>query len=187
VQTPKARPFARLAGTLLVSSAVVCAAGTAHADVSSWFFAGGGAAVVDQPTFGKSPIGLMQLETGMGTPPTNALVVGGLLKTMTFFGHGTDLALVARVATVGFVRGSWGVAVDAGGFERWWGPVGSGGGIGALVLGAPVGIQASAFAETGTSDMRTFGFTIGVDLMRLTVHRTTALSYWTNPYRLDPR
>jgi hypothetical protein len=182
VPTKNAPRIVKLSFVLLFSLAAVCSAKTARADVSSWFFAGGGAAAFDPAVPGKSLIGLMQLETGMGTSPVHPFVVGGLLKTMTFFGQGTDLVLAARVATRGFVLGNWGLALDAGGFERWWGPLGSSGGIGALVLGGPVGIQATAFGEIGTGDMRTFGFTLGIDLMRMTVHRTTGLGHWTNPY-----
>lgn len=180
--TKNATRIVKVCAVLLLSSAAVFSAKTARADVSSWFFAGGGAATFDQKSSGSDTAGLMQLEAGMGTSPAHPFVVGGLLKTMTFFGHGTDLALVARVATRKFVLGDWGLALDAGGFERWWGPLGSSGGIGALVLGGPVGIQATAFGEIGSGDMRAFGFTLGIDLMRMTVHRTTGLGHWTNPY-----
>jgi hypothetical protein len=175
------RRTAKILGALLFCGAVVSWPCAARADVSSWFFVGGGAAGF-RPAFPDKPlIGVMQIETGMGTSPVHPIVVGGLLKSMTFFGHGTDLAITARVATRGFVLGDWGVALDAGGFERWWG-VGSAGGIGALVLGGPVGIQATAFGEIGTGEVKTFGATIGIDLIRMTVHRTTATGHWLNPY-----
>jgi hypothetical protein len=35
--------------------------------------------------------------------------------------------------------------------------------------------------------MRTFGFTIGIDLLRMTVHRTTGREYWQNPQGADGR
>jgi hypothetical protein len=184
VPTTNVRRAQKLCSVLLLSSAAVCSTRLARADVSSWFYAGGGAAAFDPHAAGDSASGLMQLETGMGTAPNHPLIVGGLLKTMTFFGRGTDLALVARAASRGFVAGSWGLAVDAGGFERWWGPVWSEGGIGALVLGAPLGIQATVFGEIGTGDMRAFGMTIGIDLLRMTVHRSTGLEHWQNPNRL---
>jgi hypothetical protein len=173
----------RIVAQAALSCALICTAGAARADVSSWAFLGGGAAGLERAGTTDWPAGLMQLEIGMGTPASHPFVVGGLLKTMTFFGHGTDLAIAAWLAPRGFVVGDWGLALDAGGFERWWGPVHSEGGIGALVLGAPLGLQATAFGELGSSDEHTYGFTIGVDLMRMTVHRTTGLEHWQNPYQ----
>ncbi|HEY3595337.1 MAG TPA: hypothetical protein VGL13_15730, partial [Polyangiaceae bacterium] len=66
-------------------------------------------------------------------------------------------------------------------FERFWrdDSVGFAGGI---VLGAPYGIQLSAMTEQGSNDVRLFGVTVGVDLLRLTVYRTTGQNYWPNPF-----
>ena len=167
----------------LLGASVALSAEPARADVTSWFFAGGGAAAFTPDVTGKWPNGIMLLETGMGSPPTGPLVVGGLFKTVTFFGHGTDLALVVRTATGGFVHGGFGLAIDAGGFERFWG-LSSAGGFGAIVLGAPLGIQASAFAQIGTNDVRGYGGIAGIDLLRLTVHRSTSRNYWPNPFQV---
>lgn len=124
----------------------------------------------------------MQLEMGMGSAPYASVIVGGLLKTMTFFGQGTDLALVTRAATGGFVRGGFGLALDAGGYERWWGPENSSGFMGSIILGAPFGLQLAAMTEQGANSTRVYGATIGVDFLRLTVYRTALASFWPNPF-----
>src|SRR5438132_1713788 len=88
--------------------------------------------------------GALQLEMGVGSPPHGAVVVGGLLKTMTFFSKGTDVVFAPRVATGGFVRGGFGLALDAGAYQRWWGPENSTGFMGSVILGAPFGLQLAA-------------------------------------------
>jgi len=147
----------------------------AKADVSSWFYVGGGMTALSS----EQRQGTLQAELGMGSPPSGILILGGLVKTLTFFGEGSDVALVARIASGGFVRGGFGFALDGGGYERWWGES-STGFIGALVLGAPYGIQLTGLTERGSGDVRTYGATIGIDFLRLTVYRTTSQSYWPN-------
>ncbi|HEX9295340.1 MAG TPA: hypothetical protein VF881_05880 [Polyangiaceae bacterium] len=147
----------------------------ARADVSSWFYVGGGMTALSA----EQRPGTLQAELGMGSTPSAMVIVGGLMKTLTFFGHGSDLALVARMASGGFVRGGFGFALDGGGYQRWWGES-STGLIGALVLGAPFGIQVTGMTERGSNDVRTYGATVGIDFLRLTVYRTTATSYWPN-------
>ena len=69
----------------------------------------------------------------LGTPPASL-----------FFGGRSSQSYFATVpiwrsrtgATGGFVQGGWGLAIDAGGYQRFLGE-GSQGGLGALVLGAP--------------------------------------------------
>ncbi len=123
----------------------------------------------------------MQLELGMGTSPASSVVVGGVVKSLTFFGRGTDMALAVRGATGGFARGEWGMALDVGPFQRWWG-VANATGIGAsLSLGAPFGLQASAIFEEGNHDARVLAFVVGIDLMRMSVYRTAGLSWMPNP------
>jgi hypothetical protein len=107
-------------------------------------------------------------------------VVGGVFKTLTFFGRGTDLALTFRTATGGFVRGGFGVALDLGGYERFW-ETGSEGFIGALVLGAPLGLQLTATTQQGTNDLHAYTATLGIDFLRLTVYRNVGGGYWPNP------
>jgi hypothetical protein len=153
----------------------------ARADVTSWFYAGGGMMAL---THDKGPTdrpGTLQLEMGVGSPPHGPVTVGGLMKTMTLFGQGTDLALVTRGATGGFVRGGFGVALDAGAYQRWWGPENSTGFMGSLVVGAPFGLQLAATTEQG-SNVHVYGATVGIDFLRLTVYRTALSNFWPNPF-----
>ena len=124
---------------------------------------------------------VLQLETGMGTPPSRDIIVGGLLRTQTNFGDGTDLSLSLRLATHGFVNGDWGAALDLGGYQRWWGPE-STGFIGGLSLGAPWGITLSATALRGTESALGFAAVLGIDLARLTVYRRSGSNWWKNPF-----
>jgi len=153
----------------------------ARADVSSWFYAGGGATQLKGETLPTVRPGTLQLELGMGSPPDGVLIVGGLFKMMTFFSEGTDLALTTRFASGGFVRGGFGIALDAGGYQRWWGRS-STGFLGAVVLGAPLGLQLTAMTEQGTENVHSYGGTIGIDFLRLTVYRTTLRDFWPNPF-----
>lgn len=152
----------------------------ARADVTSWLYLGGGIA---SSHFAQGPTGrpgTLAFELGMGSPPDKDVIVGGLFKTFTYFDDGTDFALALRGASGGFVRGGFGFAIDAGAYQRFWG-ASSTGFVGALVLGAPFGIQLEATTQQGSSDVRVYGATIGIDFLRLTVYRTAVQSYWRNP------
>jgi hypothetical protein len=151
------------------------------ADVSSWLFVGGGASSLDQASEDATTQPLLQIETGMGSPPGGALIVGGLGRLQTHFGAGTDLGLALRVATHGFANGDWGGAVDLGGYQRWWGK-GSTGGAGALVLGAPWGLTLNLGAHLGTDDARGFTAALGIDFARLTVYRRSGENWWKNTF-----
>jgi hypothetical protein len=169
---------------LPIASAVVLAAlyaGEARADVTSWFYAGGGMMAMTHAQLPTDRPAALQVEMGVGSPPHGSVIVGGLVKTMTFFGQGTDLAFVARGATGGFVRGGFGVALDAGVYQRWWGVDDSTGFLGSLVLGAPFGLQLAATTEQG-SNVHVYGATLGIDFLRLTVYRTALSSFWSNPF-----
>jgi hypothetical protein len=124
---------------------------------------------------------MFQLETGLGSPPSDALIVGGLGRMQTHFGQGTDLGLAVRLALHGFVNGDWGGAIDLGGYQRWW-ETGSTGVTGALVLGAPWGITLSLGTHFGTNDARGYTAALGIDLARLTVYRRTGSSWWKNTF-----
>ncbi|MGE0323996.1 MAG: hypothetical protein AB7K71_29805 [Polyangiaceae bacterium] len=174
----------RAVRALVGVSALLAATGAstpARADVSSWLYLGGGASRLDdrsaEPRFSPD----LQLDTGLGTPPADSLILGGLLRMQTHFGRGTDLGLLVRGATHGFVNGDWGLAVDVGPYQRWWG-VGSSGVWGGLNLGAPWGITASASAGFGSEESQTYSFTIGIDLARLTVYRRSGEDWWRNPF-----
>jgi hypothetical protein len=171
--------LARLSAPLVLFAAFH--ATEAHADVTSWFYAGGGAGRQSHDNGPTDQPALMQLEMGLGSPPHGPVVIGGLLKTFTYFSHGTDLAFVARGASGGFVRGGFGFALDAGGYQRWWGANDSTGFMGSLILGAPFGLQLAATTEQG-SHVKVYGATIGVDFLRLTVYRTALSSFWPNPF-----
>jgi hypothetical protein len=157
-------------------------ADNARADVSSWVYAGFGPAYLKDVERDRYTL---QLEAGMGTQPA-ALVVGGLLRVQPYLGEGSDLALLARVATRGFVQGGFGLALDAGGYQRFWGE-GSSGGLGSLVVGLPWGINVSASAGTGTNDTRFASLTLGLDFARLTVYRTYGTNWFLNPHTTDER
>jgi len=153
----------------------------ARADVTSWLYLGGGIA---SSHFAQGPTGrpgTLAIELGLGSPPDKDVVLGGVFKTFTYFDDGTDLAFALRGASGGFVRGGFGFAVDAGAYQRVWGD-NSTGFMGAIVLGAPFGLQLVATTEQGSHEMQVYGATIGVDLLRLTVYRTAAQSYWPNPF-----
>lgn len=127
----------------------------------------------------------LQAEAGMGTPP-GPLVFGGLFRIQPYFKEGTDLALLARVATGGFVQGGFGLALDAGGYERFWGEH-SQGGLLALGVGAPWGVTLSATGGMGTNDERFASVTLGFDFARLTVYRTSGTNWFSNPFATDER
>jgi hypothetical protein len=168
----------------VVPALVVCAlavASPARADVSSWLYLGGGPSWLTTAERGTTTESSLQMETGLGTPPADAFAAGGLFRVHTHFSRGTDLALLARVATHGFVNGGWGVGLDLGGYERFW-EQGSTGLLGSLVLGAPWGITLSATAGFGTNEQRIYAGTLGIDLARLTVYRRTGQSWFKNPF-----
>jgi hypothetical protein len=153
---------------------------SARADITSWFSLGGGIAALAQPQDPNHYPAVLQGEAGLGSPPRGAVIVGGVAKTLTYFGQGTDLAIALRGATGGFVRGGFGFAIDAGAYHRGWGR-GSDGFLGALVLGAPLGFQLTGLVELGSNDVQTYGAVLGIDFLRLTVYRATSGSYWPNP------
>ena len=152
----------------------------AHADVSSWASVASGPTWLDDGVEKRS-VASLQMNAGIGTPPSGFLVVGGLFDMTTHFGQGTDLGLLGRLATRGFVLGDWGGALDLGGYERFWGR-GSAGMLGKVVLGAPWGLQLGLGGGFGSKDAKFFGVTLGVDFARLTVFRTVGENWFPNPY-----
>lgn len=171
----------------LVVAPVLLAVAPARADVSSWLGVGVGHGwVADE---GASRRGAtLQLLTGMGSPPSGVVAVGGLLRLDTHFGLGSDLSLPLRVATRGFVNGDYGLALDGGVLFRTFGSrrVGP---TGALWVGGPWGLQLGATGFRAAGD-ETLLVLLGVDLARLTVYRTTGERWWRNPfpaYRPDER
>jgi hypothetical protein len=122
----------------------------------------------------------LQLETGLGTPPGDDVIFGGLLRLQSHFGLTSDLSLMLRTATHGYVNGAWGLVLDLGGYhrltERERGLVAS------LGLGAPWGITASATGGMGPDERYLVSAVLGIDFARLTVYRRTGDTWWRNPF-----
>jgi hypothetical protein len=167
-----------LAATSLI--AIMTATRQVRADVSSWLFVGTGPSWISQQkaTYELKPT--LQFDLGVGSPASRSVVVGGLVRMTPYLGKGTDLAAAARIATQGYAVGTWGLALDAGGFQRWWGTESSGL-LTSLQLGAPFGVTLSLNATFGSDDNRTYGAILGIDLLRLTVSRLGGQSWWYNP------
>jgi hypothetical protein len=161
--------------------AVVLPARVARADVSSWAFVGGGVSRLQQNTLPATTVPAMRLEIGLGTPPTNPIVFGGVFSLDPYFGHGSDLSLLLRTASRGYVTGNFGLALDLGPYERFWGDK-SVGGEGTLWFGAPWGICLGVNAGIGSENAREFSGIIGLDFARLTVYRTSGTNWFINPY-----
>ncbi len=153
----------------------------AHADVSSWLFVGGGVSHLEQQGLAATWMPAMRMHLGLGTDPSHPFVLGGLFSLEPNFGHGSDLALLMRGATHGFVNGDFGLALDVGPYQRFWGEK-STGGEGTLWLGAPWGISLGVNASAGSHDAKGFGAILGVDFARLTIYRTTGTSWFPNPF-----
>lgn len=173
------------------SSLALCAAAApARADASAWMFVGGGVLAWKQgkasnPTADNngtfSTSGMMTIDVGVGTSPDAPFIFGGLFRIKPIFQHGADLGLMARGATRGFQEGGFGVAIDAGGYLRTWGPEIGAGFTGGLSAGLPLGFTLTAQVEVGTNNAFGFGAVAGLDLARLTVYRRTLLKWWQNP------
>lgn len=162
----------------------------ARADISSWANASAGPTFIDEGDGELESQAALSLQAGLGTTPANFLSVGGLFHLETHFTRGTDLGILARVATQGYNLGRWGVALDFGGYERFWGARHPGL-LGGLVLGAPWGLTLRGEAGYGPNggdganddnDTRMFGFVLGVDFARLTVFRTVGEDWYPNPF-----
>jgi hypothetical protein len=160
--------------------AALCVSERAQADVSGWANASAGPTYIDDGTDTMTQ-GALSLQAGVGTTPANPFIGGGVFHLETHFQRGTDLGLLARFTTQGYTLGDWGAALDVGGYQRFWG-VGSTGGLGALVLGAPWGITLRGEAALGTNDARMFGVVLGVDFARLTVFRSAGTDWFPNPF-----
>lgn len=138
-----------------------------------------------QGAAGLEPVPVMSFDLGVGTTPEAAVILGGLFRLTPLFGEGSDLALTLRGATRGFQAGTFGVALDAGAYQRFWG-AGSQGFVGGATLGLPLAIQIGVQAHVGTDDAFGVAALAGVDLVRLTIYRQSLLEWWPNP-RPAPR
>jgi hypothetical protein len=178
--SPYQRP-SRAVVLLLSPFLVLCWSGRARADVSSWLFVGPGASWTREEHRDPNTQPTMVLDTGIGTPPSGIVAVGGLFHFQPHFGRGSDLGLMLRTATFGFNNGGWGAAIDLGGYQRWWG-LGSTGGMGQLALGAPWGITLEVGGGIGENGTRHASAVLGIDLARLTVYRRSGSTWWQNPF-----
>jgi hypothetical protein len=165
-------------------------AASASADVSSWLSAGGGYGLKHNDASGsydRAPSASFAI--GVGTDPMSRVVVGGVLRSTTYFSLGTDLGISARIATGGFARGQWGLALDAGPMWRSFGhgeygrwPISA-----MLVGGAPWGVQLAVGGDLlriagNDAEARGVVALLEIDLLRFTVMRQGATDrYWENP------
>ncbi len=162
---------------------------SAAAEPSAWLAVGGGYAFQhNDVTSTTSRAAAMTVSVGVGTSAANSFVVGGLLRSVTYFSLGTDFAVGPRFATGGFSRGDWGLAFDAGVAGRFWGH----GEFGRFPLqfvltgGAPWGLQVSAGADvwnlSGSPFARGAFAALELDFLRLTVMRQGKTeNFWPNP------
>lgn len=174
------RRTARGAHLALVVAAAALWSGRAAAQASSWLYAGGGAGRIERTD--EESLSLLHVDTGLGTSAKHPVVAGGLFRLQGYFGGGVDLAALARVVSRGFAKGDFGVGVDAGVYQRWWGP-NSTGFTGNLVLGAPWGLTLIGGATYGSGEQRAYFASLGIDFARLTVHRHSGLNWFSNPMR----
>jgi hypothetical protein len=178
-----------LSASLGLVTACLFASSEARADVTSWLAVGGGYGLerngvsefTDRAT-------AMSLSLGVGSSPRAPVVVGGLMRSVTYFSLGTDLSIGPRIATGGFSRGDWGLALDVGAVARWWndGQYGRYPLQGVLTLGAPWGLQLGVGAQMWNiagEPYATGGFAVlEMDLLRFTVMRRGSTdSTWFNP------
>ncbi len=163
---------------------------SARADVTSWFTAGGGYGVQHSDSRDAyDRAGVLSFSIGVGSQPTSSVVVGGLVRTTTYFSLGTDLDLSLRIASGGFARGQWGVAFDAGPGWRSWGDGADYGRfpLHAMIIGgAPWGLQLGVGGDIwsigGDPAARGLVAIFEIDLLRLTVMRQGATDkWWENP------
>jgi hypothetical protein len=161
-------------------SSLLLAAQPARADVSSWLYVGAGPSSSWQQGTEQSRQLTLQLDTGLGTPPANDIIFGGLARLQPHFGLTTDFSLLLRTATHGYVNGDWGLVLDLGGYQRL--TVREQGLEGSLGLGAPWGITLSVTGSAGRDETYLLSATLGIDLARLTVYRRTGETWWRNPF-----
>src|SRR5262249_22226452 len=136
--------------------------------------------------YGRDVAPSMQLDAGLGLPPSYDIVPGLLFRMNTRFGEGSDLAALVRTASGGYVRGNWGAAVDLGAYERWWGTEPAPGFMGTLSLGGPWGVTLNLDFQQASNDVRTYTAVLGLDFARFTVYRSSGLAWWVNPYPSPP-
>lgn len=187
----KVRRSLAFVSTLGVLMGTVCASErAARADVSSWFSAGGGYGVQRSDSRGAfDRATAFSLSIGVGTTPLSSVVVGGLVRSTTYFTLGTDVDLSLRVASGGFARGQWGLAFDVGPGWRTWKNAADYGRFplhASIIGGAPWGLQlglgVDAVNLAGSPTSVGGVALLEIDLLRLTVMRQGSTDrWWENP------
>jgi hypothetical protein len=164
------------------SLAAIAAASPARAEASAWVFVGGGGMLWKQfQDVSYNPAGTFIVDVGAGSSPDGRVIIGGLFRFQPVFPYGgVDMSLLTRFCTHGFQAGDWGVAIDAGGFGRYWGNQ-SVGFSGSVSLGMPLGFTLMAQTELGVDHAYTYSVVGGIDLLRLTIYRQLLLNWWQNP------
>ncbi|MEZ4260064.1 MAG: hypothetical protein R3B36_13405 [Polyangiaceae bacterium] len=183
------RFFAAALGLFALGASLTAAPAPARADTSSWLAVGGGAGLKrDEAAASYDGAGALSFSLGVGTSPLARFVGGGLIRSTTYFGLGTDLSLALRAATGGYARGAWGLAIDVGPALRTWARSSSGRAPlqGMVWLGAPwglgLGLGGEVFDLAGKANAPGLVALLEVDLLRLTVMRQgTTDHFWENP------
>jgi hypothetical protein len=166
----------------------------ARAEASAWASVSGGAAGLKS---GGDPFtlrGLMQFDAGVGTSPANPFIFGTIFRVTPMIKEGTDLSLSLRGATRGFQIGDWGFAVGLGAYLRTFNPLKppitllpTTGFVGGVVLGGPFGTQVTVLGHYGMNTSYGVTACLGIDILRLTVYRQSALQWWPNPMSAGAR
>lgn len=185
----RARPIGiRLVGLVGLVVASTTRSGLAYAEPTTWLSVASGVAGERNVVSGTEVVPVFSAALGVGTDPNGKFSVGGLFRTTTYFGIGTELALGPRLATAGFTRGSFGFAFDLGVALRPFGrsdygrvPLQAG-----VAVGFPWGIQLETglrlFDLSGQPSALGGYVTLGVDMLRFSVHRRGKTEQiWPNP------
>ena len=171
-----------------IVGAVACMlhAGVASAEPSAWLSFGGGYGLQHNDASHDLNKGTaLSFTLGVGSDPTKSFVLGGMIRSTTYLGLGTDVGLAARIANGGFVRGDWGLAFEIGPtlrtfghgeFGRW--PIAA-----MITAGLPWGLQVGVggeFFKIAGDDASARGFTavLEFDLLRFTVMRQGSTDKW---------
>ncbi len=173
---------------LPLGACVALASRAAAADVSSWLSVGGGAGgQYAQNATTPDYAGAFTWSIGVGSSPLAPLVAGIIYRGTTYFGLGTDVGAGLRLATGGFSRGDFGLALDVTPFWRSWGggAYGSWPLQGVLTAGSPWGFQLAIGGQewdiAGTGAKGAF-VALEFDLLRFTVTRQgSSEHWWPNP------
>lgn len=168
----------RVASFVVAFGCSLLAARSARAELSSWLYLGVGGAGLSGNRI-TSPRVAGQLDTGVGSSPHRAVVVGVGARMQPYFGEAVDFAAYLRGATQGYVTGRFGVALDAGAYAGA-GATRTTGFLGTLNVGLPWGVVASGSYAQADQGEKAVTVTLGVDFLRLTVYRLSGEKQWPN-------